>query len=129
MFYRTLSLVCLLTALLAAPAFAAGDEAPPWLQQAAAAVAPVYARDVPAVVLLDEQQVTVNPDGRIVRTTTYAVRILTREGRFYAEAHEDYETDTGKVREFRAWLIRPGGQIKRYGKDETVDVAGDVNDV
>ncbi len=129
MFYRTLSLVCLLLALSCAPALAAGDDAPPWLQQAAASVAPAYAKDVPAVVLLNEQQVTINPDGRMVKTTTYAIRILTREGRYFAEAREGYETDTGKVRELRAWLIRPGGQIKRYGKDETVDLAGDINDV
>ena len=128
MLSRTLALSVLLLAL-SAPALAAGDDVPAWLQQAATVAAPVYAKDVPAVVLHDEQQVTVNPDGRITRTTNYAVRILTREGRFLAEAHEAYETDTGKVRELRAWLIRPAGPVKRYGKDETVDLAGDINDV
>ncbi|HYX41820.1 MAG TPA: DUF3857 domain-containing protein, partial [Pyrinomonadaceae bacterium] len=111
------------------PAFAAGDDVPAWLQQAAAASAPTYAQDVPGVVLQDEEQVTISPDGHIVRTTTFAVRILTREGRALAIAYKPYATDTGKVRELRAWLIHPGGQFKRYGKDETVDTVADINDV
>ena len=122
--------------LLCAPAFAAtttatgGDDAPPaWLTQAAAAAAPAYAKDVPAVVLHDEGQTTIGSDGKITTASTYAVRILTREGRSYAQAIAGYATDTGKVREIRAWLIRPNGQTKRYGKDETLDLAADTNDV
>ncbi len=44
-------------------------------------------------------------------------------------AEVGYIPDIGKVKEFRAWLIRPGGESKSYGKDETVDVAADLNDV
>ncbi|MCA1615543.1 MAG: DUF3857 domain-containing protein, partial [Acidobacteria bacterium] len=125
------SLLLLLVAAAAAPAARArgGDELPVWLQQAVAAPAPTYDRDVPAVVLHREAQVTVGADGRLATVKTYAVRILTREGRYYAMAAAHYATDTGKVRELRAWLIRPGGQVKRYGKDETVDVAAMDNDV
>src|SRR4029079_9450573 len=28
-----------------------------------------------------------------------------------------------------AWLIRPGGEIKRYSKDDVLDAAADMNDV
>jgi len=128
---RTLGLGCALILLFCAPAFAAagGDEAPAWLTQAAAAVAPPYAKDVPAVVLHDEGQMTISADGKITTTSTFAVRILTRGGRYSAQAEAGYATDTGKVREMRAWLIRPGGQTKRYGKDETLDFAADTNDV
>jgi hypothetical protein len=126
-------LCCTLVLLCCAPAFAAtaaaGDETPAWLTQAAGASAPPYAKDVPAVVLLDEGQTTIGDDGRIVTVSTYAVRILTRAGRGSAQAVAGYATDTGKVREMRAWLIRPGGQTKRYGKDEIVDFASDTNDV
>lgn len=107
----------------------AGDEVPVWLQQAAAQKAPAYEKNVPAVVLHKEANVSVSQEGRIVTTTTYAVRILTREGRSEAVAREGYLTDAGKVREMKAWLIRPDGSVKRYGKDETADVAGSVNDV
>ena len=81
MLYRSLALCGLLVLVACAPARAAGDDVPAWLQQAAAQSAPVYAKDVPAVVLLDEEQVAVAPDGRITRTRTYAVRLLLREGR------------------------------------------------
>jgi hypothetical protein len=57
------------------------------------------------------------------------VRILTREGRSLVTASKVYMTDTGKVREMRAWLIRPSGEIKKYGKDQTIDAAISDNDV
>ncbi|MDT5120802.1 MAG: hypothetical protein QOC96_284 [Acidobacteriota bacterium] len=127
MFYRLFALFVLI--LAAASTAFAGDEAPAWLQQAAAQQAPAYDKDVPAVVLLDESAMTIGEDGRITTTKTYAVRILTREGRDEAVAHEFYMTDTGKVKEMKAWLIRAGGEVKRYGKDQTLDVADASNDV
>lgn len=131
MLYR---LTCLLFLLAAGPTAAArtpaaGDEVPAWLKQAAAASVPAYGGKVPAVVLHRERAMNVGEDGRIVTTTTYAVRVLTREGRGEARAREMYTTDTGKVREFRAWLLRPSGQLKKYGKDETVDIALAEDDV
>ncbi|MCA1816796.1 MAG: DUF3857 domain-containing protein [Acidobacteria bacterium] len=107
----------------------AGDDLPAWLAQAAAQVPPAYDKDVPAVVLYDERQVTVAPDGKTVSTEMYAVRVLRREGRAFAVAREGYAPSVGKVREMRAWLIRPGGQVKKYGKDETADVAASPEDV
>lgn len=117
--------------LLAVPAKAAvaGDEAPVWVQQAATLKAPSYEKDVPAVVLVNERIVTIDSDGRITETLNYAVRVLQREGRQFADGHVVYNPDSGKVKELRAWLIRPGAEGKRYGKDETVDLAGAMNDV
>jgi len=116
--------------MFAAPLNAAvGDETPQWVQQAAAIKVPAYDKDVPAVVLVDESFTTISADGRINEVYNYAVRILRREGRDYAIGHAGYIPDVGKVKEFRAWLIRPGAETKRYGKDESVDVAGDLNDV
>jgi hypothetical protein len=130
MFRRTLSLCALFVMLgCAAPALAAGDEAPAWLKQAAASSAPAYDKKVPAVVLHDEGTMTVAADGRVTTVATFAVRVLTREGRAYAEALTYYETGTDKVKEMRAWLIRPDGTVKKYGKDETVDAATSLDDV
>ncbi|MGH9940989.1 MAG: DUF3857 domain-containing protein [Pyrinomonadaceae bacterium] len=135
MISRAISLCCLLLAVWAAPAVArassppAGDELPPWIQQAASAVVPTYPKDVPAVVLHHEQTMSVSPDGRVTTTKTHVVRLLLREGRDYAAASELYLTDSSKVRELKAWLLRPGGQIKRYGKDETADLAAEPNDI
>lgn len=127
MFLRLIGL-CFVLAVLVSPGRAA-DEAPPWLQQSASAKVPTYDKDIPAVVLHDEQSVTVSADGRVTTVTTYAVRILTREGRGYAEASELYLTKSGKVRELQAWLIRPNGVAKKYGKDDIVDRISDPNDI
>jgi hypothetical protein len=105
------------------------EEAPQWLQQAAAIKLPLYDKEVPAVVLRKEQDVVVSDDGRVTTTTTYAVRILTRDGRGYAQAIELYLTKSSKVNEIHAWLIRPNGFVKKYGKDETADRISDPNDI
>lgn len=117
--------------LLVAPAKAsvAGDEAPVWVQQAATLKVPSFEKEIPAVVLLNERITTIDSDGRITEVVNYAVRVLQREGREYASGHVVYATDGGKVKELRAWLLRPGSETKRYGKDEAVDIAGALNDV
>ncbi|MDQ3819893.1 MAG: DUF3857 domain-containing protein [Acidobacteriota bacterium] len=127
MLYRILGFIALIL-IYVSTAFA-GDEAPAWLQQDAAMKVPAYERDVPAVVLRDEQNVTLGDDGRLTIVKTYAVRILTREGRAAAQAVEIYLTDADKVKDMHAWLIRPNGSVKKYGKDETLDQIKDSNDV
>ena len=125
----------LLTALfgllvLAAPASAApGDDTPQWVQQAAALKPPPYDKDVPAVVLVQETNTTISSDGKINKSYNYAVRILRREGREFAVGHVVYIPNVSKVKEFHAWLVRPSGEPKRYGKDDFVDIAGALNDV
>ena len=124
-------LIGLLLFFVFAPARAAvtGDDAPPWVQQAAAIKVPTYEKDVPAVVLVDEKTTTIDSDGRITETLNYAVRILQREGREYAMGHVLYHSDGGKVKELHAWLVRPSGQTKRYSNDDIVDITGAINDV
>ena len=119
--------LCLL--LFAAPVLAAGEDAPAWLRQAAALPIGSYDKKVSAVVLVDESILTVGDDGRVTTVSTFAVHILNREGRQYAVALNGYATDTGKVNDLRAWLIRPSGQVKTYGKDSVVDEAEALNDV
>ena len=105
------------------------DDPPAWLQQASAIKLPTYDKDVSAVVLVDDLTTTLEPDGRLTEVYNFAVRVLRREGRSYASAHCGYNPEVGKVKDFRAWLIRPGGDIKKYGKDAVVDIVADVNDV
>lgn len=128
---KTWSIRILIVFLLAAPALAApaGDETPAWVQQAVSIKVPSYDKDVPAVVLVDESNTTISPDGKVNEVYNYAIRVLRREGREYADGSVGYLPDISKVKEFRAWLIRPGSETKKYGKDDTVDVAGDLNDV
>ena len=120
-----LGFLILATSVVAAP----GDETPSWVQQAVAIKVPSYEKDVPAVVLVDESQMIIGSDGKQNESYNYAVRILRREGRGYATGSVGYLPNISKVKEFRAWLVRPDGAVKRYGKDDTIDIAGDLNDV
>src|SRR5262245_6810717 len=93
------------------------DDVPAWLKQAASAAVPTYAKEVPAVVLYDESIVTVSADGRIRTSRSYAVRVLTRQGASWAHAAEEYNTGSqGKIVDMKAWLIRPGGSVRKFGK-------------
>src|SRR5262245_39032197 len=119
---------CLISCLSNLLAFA-NDAPPQWLQQAVSANLPPYSKNVAAVVLIDDQRVVLDEGGRMITSSRYAVRLLLREGRGAAIAKEIYTTDTGRIRDFQAWLIRPSGQVKRYGKDQTLDVALVNNDI
>jgi transglutaminase-like putative cysteine protease len=107
--------------MLAQPAGAA--DAPPWLREAAAAALPAYGKKVPAVVLLDEGRLTIDASGAVRRTTHWAVKVLTEEGRHAAAASVAYGTDAARVASLEAWLIPVSGPVKRYGKGEALDVA------
>ncbi|HZI47844.1 MAG TPA: DUF3857 and transglutaminase domain-containing protein, partial [Pyrinomonadaceae bacterium] len=116
--------------VFAVPATAApADETPQWVQQAVALKVPTYEKDVPAVVLVRESTTAIGSDGRVNKIYNYAVRILRREGREFARTSVAYVPDASKVKEFRAWLVAPGRETRRYGKDETLDMAAEPNDV
>jgi len=107
----------------------AGDDPPQWLRQAAGAAAGTYAKNVPAIMLHNEQIIRVDEDGRVTTTERCAIRMISNEGRRSALASVNYVTGSGKVRDIRAWMIRPSGQVKKYGNDEVLDVAAAANDV
>lgn len=114
---------------LASPEISFAIDPPLWLREAARSPVPTLDRNVPALVLLNDQRVTVDEEGRVLTATSYAVRVLTRAGRAAAEAGEVYRTDTGKVRDLHAWLIPSAGAAREYSKDDIADVALVNNDV
>jgi len=114
---------------LASPEISIAIDPPLWLREAARSPVPTLDRNVPALVLLNDQRVTVDEEGRVLTATSYAVRVLTRAGRAAAEAGEVYRTDTGKVRDLHAWLIPSAGAAREYSKDDIADVALVDNDV
>ena len=125
-FSRSL-LVILFLSSLASTALA--DDAPAWLRQAASINVPVYEKDVPAVVLQNEQLVTLNHDGKLITTTNYAVKVLSREGRALAVARALYLVSSGKVREIEGWLIRANGTVRDFDKKSVVDIISDPDDI
>jgi transglutaminase-like putative cysteine protease len=106
-----------------------GDSAPPgWLRSAASVTVPSYDKNVKAVVLYNEAQVTFE-NGNLVTTENRAVKILTREGKREAVALAYYLVSSGKVREMNAWIIRTDGSTKEYDKKSIIDSIGDTDDV
>jgi hypothetical protein len=127
-YFSLVFVVCL--SLWATSALAKGGETlPPWLAQASAQKNFSYDKDVPAVVLHNEQTSSLSSDGVLTTTTNHAVRLLTRNGKYYADAAAVYLQSSSKVREMRAWLIRPDGTVKFYGKDQIVDRIADPDDI
>ncbi|HEX4950957.1 MAG TPA: DUF3857 and transglutaminase domain-containing protein [Blastocatellia bacterium] len=124
---KTLSLM--LTLVVFACPVLAGDDVPAWLRQVAAIAVPTYDKEVTAVTLHDDARVTVDENGKVVTITMHAVRILSRDGRSKASATTIYNTDSEKVKDMRAWMLRPNGQVIKYGKDQTIDGVVDDNDV
>ena len=117
----------LLTILLTASAFA--QSVPNWMRQAASGGVPTYEKNIKAVVLHNERQITLSSDGKLVTTENRAVKILNREGRSKAFARAFYLVSSGRVREMTAWLIRPDGTTKEYDKKTIVDRISDPDDV
>ncbi len=90
---------------------------------------PPHDPKIPTVVLLDEENLSLDASGRVQGVARYAVRILRYEGRGYARASWNYRTDGGGIRQLDAWMIRPQGDVSEYGKREALDVAAALNDV
>ena len=118
--------IALALALAFVPAQAA-DDSPPWLKDLTGVPLPEYPAKVNAVVLLNEEHHSAE-NGRLVTLTRTAMKVLTRQGREIA-FYDSYDKRSGKVRDFRAWMIAPSGKVKKYGKDEIVDIACAANDV
>ncbi len=127
LFFRTI-FPTFLTILFLTNAFADGG-APNWLKQAATAATPVYAKDVPDVVLYNSKDVTLDSDGKLVTVENRAIKILTHEGRRRAVAVALYLTSSSKVRDINGWLIRPDGSIKEYDKKSVLDQISDPDDI
>jgi hypothetical protein len=111
------------------PAAYAVDDVPAWLSQLRGLQVSGYNKDVTAVVLQNDCVVTVGSDGKTTTTRTYAVRLLTREGRKEAVVVHPYLVSSGKVREIKGWIIRADGTAKSYGKDEVLDQIADPDDI
>lgn len=124
---RSIWLFCL-TLAISVNVFA-DDSAPGWLRQAASLPIPTYDKTVNAVVLQNEETVTLDSSGKLVTTDNYAVKILTREGKEEAVAIAFYLVNFGKVRDLQAWIIRPDGTTKGYGKKDIIDRISDPDDV
>ena len=102
---------------------AATKEVPEWVREAARQPSKSdYPAKVTAVVLLNEEHLSVEPDGKWVMTTRGAVKVL-RSGPPALEAAQAYNTKTGRIRDFRGWLLYPSGKEIEFPKNRILDIA------
>jgi hypothetical protein len=125
--FATLSLLFLSLSASSLPA--AEETTPAWLQQAIATPVPSYDAKVPGVYLLRDHYVTLEPSGRLTSTVRIIYKILTREGRPEAVGSHLYLAGTDKVRELKAWMLSPSGELLKLGKELSYDRAYISNDL
>jgi hypothetical protein len=111
----------LLALLWFSPRARASDTAPDWLRAAAQDKVPDYPKEAVVVVLLNDQQTIVSPNGQIETRTRRAYKILRPEAdRHYNYAGATFDNQT-KVSFFRAWTITSDGhELEVKDKDAVV---------
>ena len=107
---------------------AAAEEAPGWLKELTNVSLPQYPAKVNTVVLLNEEHTTAEDSGKLSTTTRTAIKILAPQG-VNVVFFDQYDSGSGKVRDFRAWMISPSGKVKKYGKEDILDIACAENDM
>lgn len=108
---------------------ASAQDVPEWLRRAANQSIPSYSSETPAVVLSDDERLTINSDGVTLTNKTFALRVLKRDGRSLAVARDVYLTDSGRIKEFRGWLLRSSGEVLKYSGKHVLDIAAVRDDV
>jgi transglutaminase-like putative cysteine protease len=113
-----------LAILIAASALLlAKDSSPAWVHEAAASTPKAdFPAKVSSVVLFHEEHLTVAPDGKWSATERGAIKIL-QTGRHNISAWRAYNTKSGRIRDFRGWLILPSGKEIEYQKNSILDEA------
>jgi Domain of Unknown Function with PDB structure (DUF3857)/Transglutaminase-like superfamily len=112
-----------LVVLMFAPAAFAAKDVPSWLQEASTmSLKTDFPAKVTNVVLFHEEHLTVAPDGKWSATERGAVKIL-QTSRHPPSAWRPYNTKSGRIRDFRGWLILPSGKQIEYSKNSILDEA------
>jgi len=112
----------LLFLILTASVLTAAEDAPSWVREAASQTIPDYPSKVNSVVLLQEEMVTVDADGRRVMRERGAVKIL-QPGGDSVRSYRTYNVKNGRIRDFQGWLIPPTGKAIPYAKNRILDIA------
>lgn len=112
------------------PLGAARAKPPEWLKPIIAEDVTALSRGKVAVRLLDSGDVRHLPENRVRRVYRGAVRVLTEQGRKYAECAHHFNANTEKVLAARAWLVTPDGKgAKDYFMRDFTDAALRVGQV
>lgn len=113
----------ILALLSLAPRLRAGESAPDWLRAAAQEKLPAYPDNPIAVILLDEEQTTVQDNGEIDVRHRIAYKILRPEAQDeYGYAAVQFDNET-KVTSFKAWTITSDGHELAVGEKDAIETS------
>lgn len=118
---RKLALTCCVSAC-GLPAFAGSAQVPDWVKTAAAEKLPAYPADTRAIVLLEETNLNVQPDGKSVERVRRVIKILRPQGRDYGEIDVPFNAES-KVNFLHVWSIGPDGHEYAMKDNEIVERA------
>lgn len=107
-------------ALLFALPLVAAPALPGWVAAVQRSIPSVGANDA-AVVLLDEARLTIRPDGTRRIVSRMAWRLNGSSAFKLAVARVHYTTETREKPRLSAWLVRPDGSVKMYGRRDLID--------
>jgi hypothetical protein len=108
-----------LAAMFLAPALRA-DSVPDWFRELAKAPLPSYSPETNAVVLLDQETVTVKDANDITVTHRWAAKILRPDGRGLGIVGVPFGKDT-RVTYLKGWSIAANGQEYTMKESDSVD--------
>jgi transglutaminase-like putative cysteine protease len=106
-------------AAIHAPAARAGD-APDWLRAAAAAPLPKYPDDTKAIVLLDDETVTIQANGEDVIHERIAYKIVRSSGRDRGVLSVPFTNPGSKVTSVKGWCIPATGKEMSVNEKDSV---------
>jgi hypothetical protein len=96
------------------------DPVPPWVSDAAHLSLPTYPATTKAVVLLDQTEYTVAPNGTAIEHYRRVVKILRPNGRREGIVRVGFDDDT-KIRSLKVWSIGPDGHQYVMKDQQMVD--------
>lgn len=115
----------LIAVIISVPSQAGSKKLPEWIKAAQELPQPPVRKDEKpeAIVIWDEAIYTVKPNGDILETVRYAIRIRNNEGIKQAVASASYDSDSSKAPRMKAWNISKSGKVYAFKRSESVDKA------
>lgn len=96
-------------------------EIPSWVREFATKEHPAYPAATKAVVLFNEEKVTVDDAGKHTTQVRKAIKILTNEGRSEAFGAIVFDNKGSRIRDARGYVLYAGGKTKEFTRKDFIE--------